>query len=198
MRRIVEFIGGTILLICASGTSDAANKPGAGALLFTTIQGTHYVLLADHKHGRRGWASFGGRLEKQSPIDAAAREVEEETKGILKREWVRSQLEKAKSHRERDGEWHYTTYVLQIPYTPAITFEATIPPKYLKGAQERGPYTWIPAAELMKALKKYRNGKSNISFPRRYLPQKPLTDRYWDRFLQSMDKLDEAGKLPWD
>lgn len=198
MNRTIRVLVGVVLWICVASASVAAREPGAGAVLYTTIQGTEYMLLADHKNNRRGWASMGGRLDGDAPIDAAAREIEEETNGVLQRDWVRTQLETARSHREEDGNWHYTTYFLKIPYTPAVTFEVTAPPNTLKGTDERGPYTWLPVGEVLKALAKYARDKDGIAFPQQYLPVNHQSDKYWDRFIESLARVKEARGLPWN
>ena len=186
----------SLILLIVSGYA-SARQPGAGGVLYTTIQGSTYLLLADHRHSNRGWAAFGGRLDGQSPIEAAAREIEEETNGVVERNWTIERLPTAPSHTVRDGTWYYTMYFLEIPFKPAIQFTSTKPTGNLRGAGERGPYSWVPLNVVMKALEQYRSGVTSVSVPDEYLPSNRRSSWFWRVFLSSLDQADKHGMFPW-
>ncbi len=175
----------------------SGRESGAGGVLYTTIQGTTYLLLADHTYNKRGWAAFGGRLDGQSPITAAAREIEEETNGVVNRNWTIKQLPSSPVHTVRDGTWHYTMYFLEIPFKPAVQFTSANPPVSLKGTRERGPYTWVKLSVVMSALDQYRSGKELVKLPDESLPPNRKSSWFWPVFLNSLDLAEKQGIFPW-
>lgn len=185
------------LLIFTWSSYASARESGAGGVLYTTIQGSTYVLLADHKYNNRGWAAFGGRLDGQSPIRAAAREIEEETNGLVNRKWAIEQLSSSPSSTVRDGTWHYTMYFLEISFKPAVQFTSTKPPESLKGADERGPYSWVPLSVLREAMEQYQAGVESVPVPYEYLPSSRNSTWFWGVFLSSLSQADNNGLSPW-
>ncbi|MCP3932704.1 MAG: NUDIX domain-containing protein [Bacteroidetes bacterium] len=179
-----------------SGIALAGNS-GAGGVLYTNIQGSTYVLLADHRKKNRGWASFGGRLDQQSPMEAAAREIEEETNGLIKRDWVIKQLPDSLSYTVTKKSSLYTMYFLEIPFVPAVQFTSTKVPKNKKGFDERGPYSWVPIEVLENAIKEYQAGNTKVPMPGEYLPSSKKTTWFWKKFLSSIDKAKRNGVSPW-
>jgi 8-oxo-dGTP pyrophosphatase MutT (NUDIX family) len=193
-KKSIVLIG---LFVLAVWGYASAREPGAGGVLYTTIQGSTYVLLADHRYNNRGWAAFGGRLDGQSPIRAAAREIEEETNGLVDRKWAIEQLSSSPFYMIRDGSWHYTMYFLEVPFKPAVQFTSTKPSIDLEGAKERGPYSWIPLSTVIKAMKQYRLGVELVSVPSEYLPSNRRSSWFWPVFLSSLNQADNDGVFPW-
>ena len=189
------------LLLSASliflSSNAGAGESGAGGVLYTNIQGSTYILLADHKKNKRGWASFGGRLDQQTPMEAAAREIEEETNGLITKDWALKKIPNAPSYTVTRESSFYTMYFLEVPFKPAIQFTSTKVSKNNKGFDERGPYTWIPVQVLENALSNYKNKKSKVSMPSEYLPPSKKTSWFWKRFISSLYKAEKDGVLPW-
>ena len=186
----------SFILACSVSTGVVA-KGGAGGVLYTSIQGTTYVLLADHRKGKRGWASFGGRLDGQLPIIAAAREIEEETNGLIKQAWASKMLPDATFYKEKRKSSFYTTYFLEIPFKPAIQFTSTEVPKNKEGYGERGPYTWVPLHVLESAVFEYQKTKSKVQVPSEYLPPSKKTSWFWKKFLRNLSRAQKDGVWPW-
>ena len=170
---------------------------GAGAVLYTSIRGSNFVLLADHKGLRRGWAAFGGGLDNEEPVVAAAREVEEETNGLLEKSDLLKKLGDAKYIQESNGQWQYTTYFLKIDFKASSEFNAASKTSRLKSYNERGPYSWVPVSELSAAVMRYRKGERNISIPVQYLPSCSGNNYYWNVFLKSLDEAFKQGVVNW-
>ncbi len=94
---------------------------GAGVLPYAIHKGTVYLLLGQERNvsgweDRNKWADFGGGIEHgETVLDAAVREFQEETLGILfnskkaARQWIE---ENTTSVEERPG---YTMYIVRFP-----------------------------------------------------------------------------------
>ena len=66
MENIKNSCVTAVLIFLALAVPCVALADGAGVIAYTKIQGKTYVLLADHTDSNRGWAAFGGRLDRQT------------------------------------------------------------------------------------------------------------------------------------
>lgn len=134
-----------VLPACGQPTIDAA-----GVLAFTRIQGTTYLLLADHRNSERGWGAFGGHREKGEAIEATAwREFIEET-GCIYRDLPPVDLTVAPGVTQGT----YVSYLVEVPYVPAQTFSSSpaAPDCQAPEFNERGPWAWVPLDVLERVL----------------------------------------------
>ena len=173
---------------------NATANCGAGTVLYFSVKGKIYLLLADHRlplQRQRGWSGFGGLCDGQPAKVAAARETEEETKGYYNRREILAALETCPVIRIGD----FTTFFVKVDYVPAAVFNNQKPPGTASGYLERGPYAWIPYAVIRQAVDSRQAGRTFI--PGKYLPADALTDWFFEPFLTSLITAEKDGILPW-
>jgi len=159
-----------VLPACGQLTIDAA-----GVLAFTRIQGTTYVLLADHRNSERGWGTFGGHREKGEAIEETAwREFTEETRCIY-RDLPPVDLTMA----PRVTEGTYVSYLVEVPYVPAQTFSSSSAYPDCQGPEfsERGPWAWVPLDVLERVLEE-GEAEGQYRLPSSCVPEGSL-NRLW-------------------
>lgn len=188
----MRFIAWLLLLVCASEAS-AGNLHGVGVIPFFHANGEIYVLLADHSHGNRGWGTFGGRLSgNESPAQAAARELREETRCVY--DYDEAALTSAPGFRYLTSH----TYVLEVPYVPANVFARRELPADCVGSEfrERGPYAWFPLKSVLATVEQ-PDAAGAYFLDKRYVPD---YSRYrlelWPFVAGSFVLAKELGLLP--
>jgi hypothetical protein len=110
-----------LLLISAPAAPNEVSAASAGVLIFTEIDGVQYVLLADHKGlvQERGWGILAGVIEPdESELDAAVREVVEESNGVFDETILRNAIDS--SNRIIDND--FTMYFADIGFEPATVY----------------------------------------------------------------------------
>jgi 8-oxo-dGTP pyrophosphatase MutT (NUDIX family) len=185
----------TIFWILAFISQNANANCGAGTVLYFTVKGETYLLLADHRlpfQRHRGWSGFGGLCDGQPAEVAAARETEEETKGFYNRREILTRL--GTCPRIRIGD--FTTFFAEVDYVPAVVFNNQKPPGTASGYLERGPYAWVPYSVIRQAPD---SNKTEVALiPAKYLPSDAPTDWLFEPFLTSLIKAEKDGILPWN
>jgi 8-oxo-dGTP pyrophosphatase MutT (NUDIX family) len=165
----------------------------AGIIVYTRIQGTTYVLIADHVIGRaRGWAAFGGRREAGEEIAAAAlRELHEETRCVYRDAALTLGADAAYVDVGT-----YRSYVLEVPFVPATVFQASTAPPGCHGPayQERGPWAWIPKDVLLAAIRS-TTADGTVTLPERYLPDGGRR-WFWPASARVIERLAERDAIP--
>lgn len=193
MRKLIGSLLSLWILLLLS--QNAAAKCGAGTVIYFKFKSEIYLLLADHNwsHQRdRGWSGFGGFCGGE-PIDvAAARETEEETKGIYRRDEILARL--VSSPKIRVGD--FTTFFVEVDYVPAIVINNHKSSDRTAGYYERGPYAWIPFSVIWQAIAERRTG--GVQIPGKYLPPDKLSNRLFEPFVTSLLAAKTAGILPWE
>ena len=166
---------------------------GAGTVLYFSLKGESYLLLADHNwrlQRDRGWSGFGGLCDGD-PVDvAAARETEEETMGFYNRGEILARL--GSSPKIHVGD--FTTFFVELDYVPAVVFNNQKPTSNAASFNERGPYAWIPFAEIWQAIENKRSGQAHIL--NKYLPPNAHTDWLFNNFVLSLIEAKRAGVFP--
>ena len=184
-----------LVLILVTVAQNANAKCGAGTILYFNYRHETFLLLADHSRvfqRGRGWSGFGGRCDGDSPAVAAARETEEETRGIFSRREIVAKISSDLKIRVGD----FTTYFVEVDFVPAIVInnqdESGRPARY----RERSPFAWIPVSVIWQAITKRQNGRAII--PDKYLPSDARTNWLFEPFAGSLEAAKSAGILPWD
>jgi 8-oxo-dGTP pyrophosphatase MutT (NUDIX family) len=151
-RRIVTAAIALVLVLQVACTAAAPEYEAAGVIAYTRVQERTYVLLADHRDSDRGWASFGGHREEGETLAAAAsREFREETRCVYGQP-----LEADLAGEPTVSRVGFLTYVVEVPFVSAHVFESRAAPPDCRGPQfdERGPWIWVPLAELTECLER--------------------------------------------
>ena len=193
MKKLIGSICCIWILVISA--QHAYAKCGAGTILYFENRHETYLLLADHSRDfqrGRGWSGFGGRCDGDSPAVAAARETEEETRGIFNRREIVAKISSDLKIRVGD----FTTYFVEVDFVPAIVInnqdESRRPARY----RERSPFAWIPVSVIWQAIAKRHNGRAII--PAKYLPSDARTNWLFEPFAASLEAAKSAGILPWD
>ena len=174
-------------------THGADAKCAAGTVLYFTVKDKTHLLLADHQfpgQRHRGWSGFGGLCDGD-PVDvAAARETEEETKGVYNRQEIFARI--GGSPKIQIGD--FTAFFVEVDYVPAIVFNNQKPAGVASGYFERGPYAWVPYTAIRQVIDINRSGKAFIAG--KYLPLDASTNWLFEPFLKSLIEAEKAGILP--
>jgi 8-oxo-dGTP pyrophosphatase MutT (NUDIX family) len=185
-------------LLCAVvvfGCAHADNSDpctAAGIIAFTRIQGTTYVLLADHVDSDRGWGTFGGHREAGETVpQTASREFREETRCVYPAP-AAAELEGAPFVEQRT----FLSYILEIDYVPAQVFDARGLPDDCLGEQylERGPFAWVPLDDVIRTIASV-DSVGVYTLPRGDVPATALTRKLWDESATILQKAIDAGYL---
>ncbi len=196
MPRIGAFFRGILVFLLASLTWAGGCTGGhpAGVVIYTqTAQGVH-LLLADHQPpSDRGWGGFGGKHQPgETPAQTAARECEEETRGYFRR----AAILKAIGDQQPVFDGHYAQYFVQVDPVAVDAISkapvSTQDPAY----GERGPWAWIPCAEIQRLLEMDESG-GPLRIDARYLPADAHTDWAWPTWLHSFRLAIDQGALPF-
>jgi len=183
----------------AAAAPNEASAAGAGVLIFTEIDGVQYVLLADHKGPvkERGWGILAGVIEPdESELDAAVREVVEESNGAFDESFLRNVIDI--SHRIVDND--FAMYFAHIGFQPATVYTYSVANVDHGVNGERGPFAWIPwnvvseaAAEAEKMGSACRD--KPVMIPPRYLPEPRQSNWFFCAFLSVATLVDRNGGL---
>ncbi len=165
-------------------------KPPAGMILYCRQGDEVYLLLADHRTNRRGWAGFGGRADAgESVAETAARETEEETRGYFKRAELMAGIRGQEPYVH--GSFHL--FFLEVKAVPIEAIESIELPQHKLGYLERGPFAWIPYKELQRA---YGDSLGRAKIRSTYLPERGRP-YFWRHWLEQMQEAERQGRLPW-
>ena len=192
MNRCLFALG---LALLAAPPAPASDGTPAGVILYTQTPHGVWLLLADHRPpSDRGWASFGGSHEPGEGLaETAAREAEEETHGYF----TRADILTAIRNQPPVFDGAFAMFFVRVDHIPTRTIvQAPIPeddPVYA----ERGPFAWIPYAEVQRLLARPDTG-APLRIDARYLPGKAHTDYLWPVWVQNLRTIIAAGGLPWD
>jgi 8-oxo-dGTP pyrophosphatase MutT (NUDIX family) len=161
----------------------------AGTIIYSKHQGEIWLLLADHKNNKRGWASFGGGCRKrETAVDAAARETWEETRGYFSREEILQKIN-PEEPVETDG---YIAYLVEVEFVESDAISENRLPKKETGFRERGPYAWIALEDVFKVMD---SGDPSWSVAPELLPKNKHPWLY-NKFLNSVFVARQLGYLP--
>jgi 8-oxo-dGTP pyrophosphatase MutT (NUDIX family) len=191
----------TAVVLILLSVSQVVSAAGAGVLVFCQLDGETSILIADHKklsQSSRGWSSLGGTIQpNESELDAAVREVYEESHGVISRKEL---------YQSIDPEIKVITpgfvvYFAQIPCYSTEKFNRASIEYAEQGAAERGPYQWLPWADIKKAASQFNLRKKTtqrIKLPRKYRIEQAQTDWFFAAFLSTMVEVKKLKNLPMD
>lgn len=145
---------------CASACDRAA-----GVVPFAVVDGQVLVLIADHKiNKQRGWAGFGGCVDKDESLAAAAlRELHEETRCAL------DQQLSINPDTPRVSFGKFTSFALEVPFISETSIQTKKLPSHCRGPviHERGPWAWVALPSLLKQIS---GSNDNEPFSDDFLP----------------------------
>ncbi len=187
---LVAAVSFTYLLLSVKADS---NKLNAGIVFYTRGSGGVQYLLADHTQSNRGWAAFSGRQDgAETPAETAARETEEETHGYFSRATLLKRIQNQRPFTI--GRYH--VYFLQIDRVPAERIMGHRVPGWVESYTERGPYAWIPASEVIRALATGSKKTKDLLINPKYLPTGTKNPHFWDEWIENLRAAQQAGVLP--
>ena len=188
----------TLSLTSAAAAPNEVSAAGAGVLIFTEIEGVQYVLLADHKGQveERGWGILAGVIESgESELDAAIREVVEESNGAFDETALRNAIDS--SHRIVDND--FTMYFANVGFKPATVYTYSVANIDHGVNGERGPFAWIPWSVVSEAATEAeKNGsacRDQVMIPPEYLPEPRQSSWFFCAFLSVAILVDRNGGL---
>lgn len=156
------------MLISALLTCHAAFscELAAGVVPYSKLNDEIFLLIADHRINRtRGWAAFGGCVDKDESISAAAlRELHEETRCALDHAIaIDEQTPKVTIGK-------FTGFALEVPFVPSKEIENNASPPSCDGVvfKERGPWAWVRLSDLLQLFE--TNHENNAGFTDKFLP----------------------------
>lgn len=127
-------------------------------LPFTRVGAKWKVLLAEETEARGGWSAFGGGPEKrETMMQTALRECDEETHGVLPPNLIKHRLSKS-PNSNTDGivHWFYPAdfdlckMINGVLLRNQICFGETRVP----GCGEKRKARWVPLEDVMNPIKK--------------------------------------------
>ena len=184
----------SILSVLLMGCETSSDGDGAAGIIAYARQDEGvFLLLADHKHEDRGWASFGGGMQSgESPEDAAVREFNEETRCAFKPEEIRKRLDGSKKVRMGT----FVSYVVEIDHVPVQNFTPEVPVLGCDGYDydERANYAWVPMKKVLELVRS-RRGEEPLLLDQKWLP-KQVEARLFPAFVELLRQADTAGALP--
>jgi 8-oxo-dGTP pyrophosphatase MutT (NUDIX family) len=178
-----------------------AYSAGAGVLVYCEIDGEALVLIADHKkasQSTRGWSSLGGTIQPdETEVDAAVREVYEESHGVISR----NELYEAIDPSLKVVTPGFVVFFAKTPCYSTNMFNDIAGGYHAKGSAERGPYQWLPWKELKRATTLYKNSieaNPKIRLPQQYKIEGEKTDWYFNAFLATMIEVMNMHQVPME
>ena len=182
-------------LFILTGFAPAISAQPAGTVLYMESGGEVFLLLADHTDSAtRGWGGFGGSHEHgETPVQTAARETAEETRGYFTAEALEGRLEGLTPLI--DGSFHL--YFLEIDFVPAPSVANNRPPSDTIYFRERGPYAWIPWSEVRQYLASEEPAPPFV-IDGRYLPASAERDWFWDVWIRNLRLALRENAIPWE
>lgn len=192
-----KLIAGVAALILVAQSFEL-RAAGAGVLVSTERNNQVYVLLADHKKPSqitRGWSTLGGTIKGgESELQAAVREVVEESGGVLSAELLFSTV----NPEVKTMTPGFTIFYAQVPFQNVDSFNLTEVSINELGNSERGPFIWLPWSEVLAAAKKYReqldsDSRSKVILDKKFLPENSQTDWFFDAFLATVKSISETS-----
>ena len=186
-------------LLSAAAAPNAVSAAGAGVLTFTEIDGVRYVLLADHKAPveSRGWGILAGIVEAgESELDAAIREVVEESNGAFEEAALRAAIDD--SNYVVDNE--FTMYFADVGFEPATVYTYAVADVESGVNGERGPFAWIPWSLVSEAVREVQNASGEcrdqpVMIPPEYLPEPRQSSWFFCAFLSVAILVERNGGL---
>jgi len=199
MQTRLQNIFLTLTLMSAAAAPNEVSAAGAGALIFTEIDGVQYVLLADHKGPvkERGWGILAGVIESgESELDAAVREVVEESNGVFDETALRNAIDS--SNRIIDND--FTMYFADIGFEPATVYTYSVANIDHGVNGERGPFAWIPWSVVSEAATEAEKVGSAcrdqpVMIPPEYLPEPRQSSWFFCAYLSVAILVDRNGGL---
>ena len=199
IQKRLQYATLTLLLMAAVAAPNEASAAGAGVLIFTEIDGVQYVLLADHKGEvkERGWGILAGVIEPgESELDAAVREVVEESNGAFDETALRNVIDV--SNRIVDDD--FTMYFANIGFEPATVYTNSAAKVDHGVNAERGPFAWIPWSVVSEAAAEAEKVGSTcrdhpVMIPPKYLPEPRQSNWFFCAFLSVAILVDRNGGL---
>ncbi|MEE8364708.1 MAG: NUDIX domain-containing protein [Gammaproteobacteria bacterium] len=201
MYSVTHCIIRTSFVLSALIASAEVFGAAAGILIYANIEDTPYVLMADHKHVHqmnRGWGVLGGTVDgNEGPLDAAIREVIEESNGAF----AEADLRRVVDSRTKILETGYTTYFARTRFQPATFFSNSVADVAQGVKGERGPFAWIPWPVVTKAATEAATQEKKCEFkpvkvPPEYLPEHRQTSWFYCAFLRTVELIEKTGGLP--
>jgi 8-oxo-dGTP pyrophosphatase MutT (NUDIX family) len=189
----------TLLLLSVAAAPNEVSADSAGVLIFTEIDGVQYVLLADHKGvvKDRGWGILAGLIEPgESELDAAIREVVEESNGAFDETALRNAIDS--SNRIIDND--FSMYFADIAFRPATVYTYSVANIDQGVNGERGPFAWIPWSVVSEAATEAEKVGSAcwdqpIMIPPEYLPEPRQSSWFFCAFMSVAILVDKNGGL---
>lgn len=190
------------LLIVSGFTScQLAHSAGAGILVYCERDGEPLILIADHKkasQSNRGWSSLGGTIQSnETPVEAAIREVYEESHGVISRDELYQSVDPS-IKVETSG---FVVFFAKTPCYSTNMFNDIAGGYREKGSAERGPYQWLPWKEIKRATTLYKNSidaNPKIKLPKQYRIEGEKTDWYFNAFLATMINVMNMHQIPME
>ncbi len=181
MKKIILTVSTVLFLLSPCAVSENTCQ-SAGTVLYTLHEGKLLLLLADHSiKKKRGWASFGGKCDGDTPKHSAARETWEETRGYYPIETIKPLLRD--DFKIETGE--FVAYFVKVPFTPIKNIANFPLPKNKKKFKERGPYAWVDFAVITKTLanKKKHEKAGRYQLPDNLLPNNKNSGWLYHKFV---------------
>jgi len=171
-------------------------KSPAGIVLYFKSGDDIFLLLADHRESKRGWAAYGGGSDEgESVAQTAARETEEETRGYFPRNYLLGLIESKDPVVDQDG---FAMYFAEIPFVPAQLVTNNPLPSDDDVYVERGPYAWIPYSQVRKYVEGSVDYKRKHPIEAGLMPAGNYTSWFWPIWLGSFRRAAESDALPWN
>ena len=189
----------SMMLTLAAAAPTEVSAGSAGVLVYTEIDGVHYVLLADHKGlvKERGWGILAGLIEPgESELDAAIREVVEESNGAFSETVLRNAIDS--SNRIVDND--FTMYFADLGFKPATVYTYSVANVDHGVNGERGPFAWIPWSVVSEAAAEAEKVGSAcwdqpLMIPPEYLPEPRQSSWFFCAFMGVAILVDRNGGL---
>jgi 8-oxo-dGTP pyrophosphatase MutT (NUDIX family) len=174
-------------------SSFAAPGDSAGIVVYHRDGDRVFLLLADHPTAKRGWGGFGGGREKgETPAQAAARETEEETRGFFKSADMLAKIKDQKPVIDGD----FALFFAEVEPVETAEIAAHPIPDGDETYRERGPWAWVPFAEVLKHLKEEPGARTVARIDPAVVPAKSA-QHFWPVWLRNMWVALKEDALPW-
>lgn len=192
MRRTLLLI--STLALALRPAAAAPEAPFAGILLYMQTADEVWLLVADDMAAARGWGGFGGHAEgDESAAQTAARETEEETRGVFRRAML---LEKIAGQVPVIDAGGFALFSAEVDYVPARFLTNQKAPDG-RVYHERSHYAWVPFSAVAPLLASEIDHERVYRIDTRYLPAASPATWLWPVWLATLRTAALAGALPW-